>query len=135
MRCNVVTVVLSALVLTVAVQSASAQPYEIEWYTIDGGGGTSSGGSYTLSGTIGQHDASTPLSGGQFTLSPGFWPGALRAPACRPDINNDGVLDLGDIQAFVALFLASDLAADFNPDGVLDTGDIQAFVAAFLDGC
>ena len=31
--------------------------YEIRWSTIDGGGGTSSGGTYTLTGTIGQHDA------------------------------------------------------------------------------
>jgi len=31
--------------------------YEISWYTIDGGGGTSSGGPYKLTGTIGQPDA------------------------------------------------------------------------------
>lgn len=31
--------------------------YEISWYTIDGGGGSSSGGPYTLVGTIGQPDA------------------------------------------------------------------------------
>lgn len=135
MRCNIVSVVLSALVLSVAIESAHAQPYEISWYTIDGGGGTSTGGPFTLSGTIGQHDASTPLSGGTFTLQPGFWPGALLAPACPTDVNGDGVLDLGDIQAFVSLFLAGDIAADFNPDGVLDLGDVQAFAAAFLAGC
>jgi|GEM_PF-2965206 len=54
---------------------------------------------------------------------------------CPIDVNGDGVLDLGDIQAFVALFLAGDIAADFNPDGVLDNGDIFAFVSAFLAGC
>ena len=57
------------------------------------------------------------------------------AALCSPDVNADGVLDLGDIQAFVDLFLASDLTADFNPDGVLDTGDITAFVQALLEGC
>lgn len=50
--------------------------YAIDWFTIDGGGGTSSGGSYSLSGTIGQPDAGT-LSGGSYTLEGGFWPGLV----------------------------------------------------------
>jgi hypothetical protein len=41
---------------------------------VDGGGGTSTGGAYSVSGTIGQADAGT-MSGGQFTLHGGFWPG------------------------------------------------------------
>lgn len=45
----------------------------IDWSSVDGGGGTSSGGSYTLSGTIGQADAGT-MTGGTFTLEGGFWP-------------------------------------------------------------
>lgn len=51
---------------------ANAQDYAIDWYTIDGGGGTSTGGVYTVSGSIGQPDAGT-MSGGQFTLQGGFW--------------------------------------------------------------
>ena len=46
--------------------------YSIDWSTIDGGGGTSTGGVYTVSGTIGQPDAGT-MSGGTYTLSGGFW--------------------------------------------------------------
>ena len=57
------------------------------------------------------------------------------SPPCTPDVNGDGVLDNGDIGAFVGLFLAGDLAADFNGDSVLDNGDIGAFAAAFLAGC
>ena len=34
-----------------------AQQYSIDWYKIAGGGGTSTGGVYSVSGTIGQHDA------------------------------------------------------------------------------
>ena len=56
--------------------SAAAQNYKIDWYTIDGGGGTSSGGPYTLSGTIGQPDAGT-LGGGSFVLDGGFWGGVF----------------------------------------------------------
>lgn len=55
--------------------------------------------------------------------------------ACPADLNADFVLDLGDIQAFVELFLDGDHAADLNGDGVLDTGDLQAFVGAYLAGC
>lgn len=55
--------------------------------------------------------------------------------ACPADVNADFVLDLGDIQAFVGLFLDGDSAADLNGDGVLDTGDLQAFVGAYLAGC
>jgi len=49
-----------------------AQSYELNWWTVDGGGGTSTGGSYTLSGTIGQPDAGV-LGGGTYTLIGGFW--------------------------------------------------------------
>ena len=54
---------------------------------------------------------------------------------CPADINGDGVVDNGDIGAFVTLFLASDPAADFNGDGIIDNGDIGAFVTQFLAGC
>jgi hypothetical protein len=54
---------------------ANAQ-YAIDWLTIDGGGGASSGGSFSLSATIGQPDAGT-LSGGNYTLQGGFWPGIV----------------------------------------------------------
>ncbi|TAK93957.1 MAG: hypothetical protein EPO07_17450 [Verrucomicrobia bacterium] len=51
-----------------------AQSYALDWSTIDGGGGTSSGGVYSVSGTIGQPDASiTPMSGGSFSITGGFW--------------------------------------------------------------
>ena len=50
--------------------------YKIDWYTVDGGGGTSTGGVYSLSGTIGQPDAGT-LTGGNFVLDGGFWGGVF----------------------------------------------------------
>jgi hypothetical protein len=50
-----------------------AQSYSINWYKIAGGGGTSSGGTYQLSGTIGQPDASGAMTGGNFSLTGGFW--------------------------------------------------------------
>lgn len=50
-----------------------AQPYSIDWHKIAGGGGTSTNGQYALSGTIGQHDASPASSGGQYTVTGGYW--------------------------------------------------------------
>ena len=50
-----------------------AQTYSIDWSTIDGGGGTSTGGVYSVSGTIGQSDAGPTMSGGNYTLDGGFW--------------------------------------------------------------
>jgi hypothetical protein len=47
--------------------------YSIPWYKIAGGGGTCSGGGCTLSGTIGQHDASSQMTGGNVALTGGFW--------------------------------------------------------------
>ena len=53
--------------------TAFAQSYSIDWFTIDGGGGTSTGGVYSVSGTTGQPDAGTPMTGGNFSLTGGFW--------------------------------------------------------------
>ncbi|MFG0306797.1 MAG: GC-type dockerin domain-anchored protein [Phycisphaerales bacterium JB040] len=48
------------------------------------------------------------------------------------DYTNDGLLDNGDIGAFVGLFIAQDLSTDLNGDGVVDNGDIGAFVQLFI---
>ena len=56
MRNSFKSVLLLAGLLATAALS-SAQPYDISWYTIDGGGGSSSGGNFSISGTIGQPDA------------------------------------------------------------------------------
>lgn len=53
-----------------------AQNYSINWYTIAGGGGVSSGSNgstvYSLNGTIGQPATST-MSGGIYSVTSGFW--------------------------------------------------------------
>ena len=60
--------------LALATNLARAQSYSIDWFTIDGGGGTSTGGVYSVSGTVGQADAnSQPLTGVNFSVVGGFW--------------------------------------------------------------
>jgi len=56
---------------------------------------------------------------------------ALLAPLTL-DFNGDGILDNGDIGAFIAAFLGGQPSANLNGDGILDNGDISCFVARFL---
>jgi hypothetical protein len=58
--------------------TASAQNFGIDWFTIDGGGGASVGGAFSVSGTIGQPDAGV-MTGGDFTVVGGFWAWASEA--------------------------------------------------------
>ena len=52
--------------------------FSIDWYTIDGGGGQSAGGVFTLTGTIGQPDAVFGgASGGTYGFVGGFWGGSV----------------------------------------------------------
>lgn len=62
---------MAGLISGVLTTVASAQ-YSIDWYTIDAGGGTSTGGVYSVTGTIGQPDAGR-MTGGNYTLEGGFW--------------------------------------------------------------
>src|SRR5262245_14951227 len=64
------------ILLLLLTTATHAQTFSIDWFRIAGGGGTSTGGVFTVSGTIGQPTASpgTPgLAGGNFTLTDGLW--------------------------------------------------------------
>ena len=67
---KLIPITLAALAV---VSVADAQNYSIDWFKVAGGGGTSTGGVYSLSGTIGQHDAGGPLTNGVYSLTGGFW--------------------------------------------------------------
>ncbi len=78
--------VLSALNLLIAIGGASAQPFSIDRFTVAGGGGTGTGGTFALSGTVGQHDPiPQPATGGSFSLKGGFW-SAFDVPTPRMPI-------------------------------------------------
>jgi len=57
------------------VMASSGGSYDLSWWSVDGGGGTSSGDNYALNGSVGQADAGMPLSSGAFTVVGGFWVG------------------------------------------------------------
>ena len=72
--------------LLLALSSLHAQTYSIDWSKIAGGGGTSTGGVYSVSGTIGQPEASGALTGGNYSLTGGFW--ALVSAVQTPGLPN-----------------------------------------------
>jgi hypothetical protein len=96
-------------------------------------------GAYTFSVSS---STSSVADGDPGTTSQGICTGGVRvefapAPACNPaDLAEPfGTLDLADINAFVAAFVAMEPAADLVADGVYDLADINAFVTAFAAGC
>lgn len=69
-------IVTAAVVLMALGASAQVPSPSIDWFTIDGGGElVAEGGNWTLSGTIGQADATTTggLAGGAWSVIGGFW--------------------------------------------------------------
>lgn len=118
--------------------SAMAQ-HEITWHSIDGGGAVfSSGGDWRLGGTIGQPDAGAPMSGGGYSLSGGFWPGADATPCdLFSDIDQDGDTDLQDLAYLLSSFGHSsgdpnyNAAADLDQDGVVSLQDLAYLLSDF----
>jgi hypothetical protein len=53
--------------------AANSQTYSIDRSTINGGGGTSTGGVYAVCGTIGQPDASNAMTNASYSVTGGFW--------------------------------------------------------------
>jgi hypothetical protein len=70
--------------------SSSAQISAINWLTT-GGGGAGSGGSYSICGTIGQHDAGVMMSGASFSILGGFWTPGTSDPGPRLAIRRVGL--------------------------------------------
>lgn len=75
MRVFLLTLVLVAL-------PGAAQDFDVDWWTIDGGGemfSETTDQHWQLSGTLGQWDSSEALElrGSGWTLSGGFWPATV----------------------------------------------------------
>ncbi len=77
--------------MTTAAAFASPPNLSIDWYTIDGGGGKSTGGTYELYGTVGQPDVGN-ATGGNIELASGFWQTA--GPGVTPCTTHGDCADL-----------------------------------------
>jgi hypothetical protein len=112
----------------------------MNWHTIDGGGAgvsdASTGGSYALSGTIGQADARNhpePMAGGAYKLTGGFWV-IPECPAIPCDFDEDCDVDQADHALFEACASGPEVPhsggcedRDFNADGDVDEEDFSVF--------
>lgn len=121
--------------------SAAHAQFQIDWYTIDCGGGTSTGASFTLTGTIGQPDTGVSV-GGSLECTGGFW-GAFSgtAPSCYANCDNSSVtpvLTANDFQCFLNAFAANASYANCDQSTVapvLTANDFQCFLNMFATGC
>lgn len=64
---------LLAAVGLLAFSYLAPQAFSLGWWTVDGGGAQLQNGGFSLASTSGQADASLSLSGGNYTLHPGYW--------------------------------------------------------------
>jgi hypothetical protein len=68
------------LIAGLASAQVVAGSYSLSWWSVDGGGGSSSASAYSLSGSAGQADAGS-LSGSGYRLNGGFWIVPSTSPA------------------------------------------------------
>jgi hypothetical protein len=102
------TKVLLASVLVLCAQRALTQPFSIDRFTIAGGGGTSTGGTFELSGTVGQPEAGR-VSDSRYTIEGGFWSFAAadaQAVAVTTIFNNTNGIFNGHFAATTTTWLA-----------------------------
>ena len=129
--------------LALAASVALTDGFDLDWYTVDGGGHMfSTGGDFALGGTVGQPDAGPvagPMTGGDFALTGGFWAVAGAPPEpVAGDCDGDLDVDLADF-AHLADCLGgpgiwvSDVCgcADLDQDLDVDLADLAPFQRAF----
>ena len=114
-------IVLLVLILSLPVTAG----YEIPWHTINGGGGTSSGGQYTVMGTIAQPDTGE-MAGDGYELLGGFWGGE---PLCTVNFEH--------FVRFAKYWLdtGAALPADLYEDNVINGLDLKEFIDYWLWYC
>ena len=124
----------AGLVLTSGLARAQ---FTVYWYTVDNGGGQTTGGSFQVTGTNGQPDAGT-LVGGVFEVAGGFWTGAA---ACYANCDGSTVapaLNVNDFICFLTRFAAGDTYANCDHSitpPVLNVLDFGCFLNQFAAGC
>ena len=133
---------------------SSGGAFEIKQSVVANGGGRATGGSFTLDGTAGQSAAGEQMTGGNFSVSNGFWAGNSNVVTpinrTRFDFDGDGKADqsvfrpadgnwylMRSAQGFIAsLFgISTDklVPADYDGDGKTDIAVYRAGVWYWLN--
>lgn len=98
--------------------AASAATYEIDWYSINGGGTVNaSSANYKMGASIGQSVAGA-ASSASYQMGIGFWYGAGASGGCACDCHNDPVCDavISNVQDVVATINVAFRGAAAIPD-------------------
>ena len=66
-------VILASLLAAHAAPAQTGGGYDLEHHAVAAGGGTLAGGSFEITGTVGQAEAGD-VAGGDFAVGGGFWP-------------------------------------------------------------
>jgi hypothetical protein len=128
------------LVVLLPAFGQSGGSYDLTWSTVDGGGGSSSGGSYAVNGTAGQPDARNqpePMVGGDYSVTGGFWV----IPACSAipgDYDGDCDVDQADYRSWEACASGPEVPytgdcgdTDFDNDLDTDQEDFSVFQGCY----
>ncbi len=75
-----VSSLVAVLWLTISAPARAQEEFRVDWWSVDGGGGTSADALFSVSGAIGQPDAGA-MTDGVFTIAGGFWPVGLESVA------------------------------------------------------
>ena len=120
--------------------NADGPGYDLNWYTVDGGGATFlNGAGYQIGATAGQPDAGI-MTGGPYILKGGFWFG-LEPPTCYANCDastGTPLLTANDFACFLNAYVNNSAYA--NCDGstgspALTPNDFQCFVNLYAAGC
>lgn len=136
---------IALMLLKIVCLNASTMAIDVDWHSVDGGGAMNSTGDvYSVSGTIGQPDATTAkMSGGAYTVSGGFWVASITQPivGCGEipgDTDGDDDIDLVDFAEIQLCYTGPGGTAtdecgcvDSDGDGDVDLVDFAAFQIAF----
>lgn len=125
-------IALASAIMLMLTGAAAWAAFDLSWYTVDAGGGISTGAGFQLSGTVGQADAGPTLTGGGFALVGGFW--AHRGTLLPGDCDLDGGVGLDDLTCFAACMAGPVVSVadechsyDFDQDGDVDLFDYAVF--------
>lgn len=85
MKTKMIAIGIMGFVAATTTQSIAGESWRISWYSIDGGGTIASrGGSYSMSGTIGQTDTAVlrAVESLNYEVIGGFWAADVTRPSC-----------------------------------------------------
>jgi hypothetical protein len=121
--------VAAACLVGAGASALAGPPFDLSWHSIDTGGGTCSGGGFTLVASVGQPDAGM-MTGGGYTLAGGFLAGSTTP--CPADTDGDGEVGVNDLLDVLAAWgSCAGCPADVNGDDAVDVADLLAVLAGW----